>query len=137
MIVLDASVVLAWCFEDEQSDYADHVAGLLESDGAIAPSILPFELANALGSAERRARLSADAIPQLRYLLGALPIEIEPISIRASLDPILEVARAFRLSAYDAAYLELARRLRLPLATLDDHLRDAAGSADVSLVDRA
>ncbi len=134
MIVLDASLTLAWCFDDEFSPYADRVAETIELDGAVAPAIWPLEVANGLIAAERHSRITADDIDAIRELLAALPIEVEPLSLRSALDPVATITREFNLSAYDAAYLELARRLRSPLATLDQRLRAAAVSAGVTLV---
>lgn len=133
MIVLDASVALALCFEDESSPYADRVALALESDRAVVPPIWALEVSNALVAAERRGRLGPDELPRLTELLAALPIEVEPVSLRQALGPVADVARSRGLSVYDAAYLELARRLELPLATHDRALRQAAIAAGVAL----
>lgn len=126
MIVLDASVALAWCFPDEQSSLADAVAEELRTDRAVVPGVWPFEVGNALLSAERRGRLEVGDRPRLLELLAALPIDVEPTSLVQALGGITEVAQSSRLSVYDAAYIELALRLRLPLATLDQRLADVA-----------
>ena len=134
MIVLDASVALAWCFEDETSAAADVVADRLMSEPAIVPAIWPLEVANAVVAAERRGRLTERDAAEILELLTVLPIEIEATSTRQALGAIAAVAREHGLSAYDAAYLELAARLQAPLATLDMRLRAAARSAGIELL---
>ena len=132
--VVDASVTLAWCFEDGSSPRADEVRDRLAREDAVVPSIWPLEVANGLRGAERRNRLTPGELPGLRQLLSALPIRVEPISLDAALSEVLEIARAVQLTAYDAAYLALAIRRGLPLATVDAHLRDAAGQAGIELL---
>lgn len=132
--VVDASVTLAWCFEDELSQRADQVLDRLTREDAVAPSIWPLEVANGLRSAERRNRLAAGELPGLRQLLTALPIRVEPVSLDGALSEVLETARALELTAYDAAYLALAVRRGLPLATIDERLRDAAARAGIELL---
>lgn len=132
--VVDASVTLAWCFEDELSQRADQVLDRLTREDAVAPSIWPLEVANGLRSAERRNRLAAGELPGLRQLLSALPIRVEPVSLDGALSEVLETARALELTAYDAAYLVVAIRRGLPLATIDERLRDAADRAGIELL---
>lgn len=134
MIVVDASVVLAWCFEDEGSPAADETLDRLAEEGAVAPAIWPFEVANALRTAERRGRLDLADLARLRGLLEALPIDVEPADLPTTLGEVLDLARTLELTAYDAAYLALAARGGLPLATIDDGLRRAARTAGVGLV---
>lgn len=134
MIVLDASVALAWCFEDELSAAADVVADRLMSEPAIVPAIWPLEVANAVVAAERRGRLTERDAAEILELLTVLPIEIEATSTRQALGAIAAVAREHGLSAYDAAYLELAARLQAPLATLEKRLLAAARSAGIELL---
>jgi predicted nucleic acid-binding protein len=127
VIVLDASVALAWCFTDESSPFADRVADHLRSDAALVPAIWPFEVSNALLAAERRGRLAEADRPRLTELLGALPIEIEGLTLAHGLGPVTDLAGPHGLSIYDGSYLELAHRLSLPLATLDRRLATVAG----------
>ena len=94
-------------------------------------------MGNALISAERRGRLTELDRRRLTGMLAALSVEVEPTSLRQALDPIASVASRYRLSSYDAAYLELAQRLSLPFATLDAALRRAASDAGVQLIDTA
>lgn len=132
--VVDASVTLAWCFDDELTERADRILERLTAEDAIAPSIWPLEVANGLRSAERRSRLAAGELPGLRQLLSALPIQVEPESLQGALGEVLEIARALNLTAYDAAYLALAVRRGLALATVDERLRTAADHAGVELL---
>ncbi len=132
--MVDASVSLAWCFEDELTERADVALERLATEEAIAPPIWPLEVANGLRSAERRNRLSAGELPGLRQLLSALPIHVEPISLEVALAEILEVARALDLTAYDATYLALAVRHGVPLATVDARLEGAAGRAGIEVL---
>ncbi len=134
MFVIDASVVLAWCFEDEASDLADRVLDRLDGDEAVAPAIWPLEVANALRTAERRGRIEMGDLARVRELLEALPIRVEPLDLRSALGEVMELARSLELSAYDAAYVALAARKGLGLATIDEPLRRACARAGVSLV---
>jgi predicted nucleic acid-binding protein len=134
MFVVDASVVLAWCFEDESSADADRVLARLASEDAIAPAHWPLEIANALRTAERRGRLGHSELPRLRALLAALPVEIAPVELATATGSVLDAARSYDLTAYDAAYLDLASVRALPLATTDDRLRAACERAGVELV---
>jgi predicted nucleic acid-binding protein len=133
VFVVDASVALAWCFVDEGSPEADAALGRLEREDAIAPAIWPLEVANGLRTAERRGRLDLADVPRIRDLLLSLPVEVEPVALTVALGEITEAARRLDLTAYDAAYLQLAARRGLPLATIDERLRRAATVAGVAL----
>ena len=134
MFVVDASVTLAWCFADETSDLADRVLDHLEHDEALAPAIWPLEVANGLRTAERRGRLDLADLSHVRGLLISLPVHVEAVALDAALGEVTEIARRLELTAYDAAYLELAARRGLALATVDDRLRRACERAGVELV---
>ena len=131
--VLDASVALSWCFEDEGGDYSVRVLEALRSSEAVVASLWPLEVANGLVVAERRGRLDAAASVRFMELVLALPIVVDPVSRGRSLTGTYGLARARGLSAYDAAYLELALRQGAPLATLDGKLREAAAAEGVPL----
>ncbi len=134
MIVVDASVALAWCFEDESSAGTDVALDRLAAEGAAVPAIWPFEVANALRTAERRGRLDLADTTRVRGLLEALPIEIEPIDLPTAVGDLVDLARTLDLTAYDAAYVALAARRGIPLATIDAGLQRAARTAGVELV---
>ncbi len=125
-LVLDCSLAMTWVFPDEASEAADRVHDSLTGDRAFVPSLWPVEVGNVLLIATRRGRISANDWPIIRATLDALPIEIEPVSIPRVWGETLALADRHGLSIYDAAYLELAMRMRLPLATLDRALAAAA-----------
>jgi len=134
-MVFDASVAVAWCFEDESSDFTEGVLDLLASGTeALAPAIWPLELVNALLMAERRKRISVAQVTALLRRIAGLPISVDPTRLGHAFDQIPSVARQQNLTAYDAAYIELALRAALPLATLDSRLRQAAGRVGITLV---
>jgi predicted nucleic acid-binding protein len=121
--VLDCSVSLAWYFKDEANPYADAVASRFPKVQAIVPVIWPLEVANAVLVGERRKRSTeAQATTWLGYL-RSLPILVDDETNSRAWVDILAQARTQGLSAYDAAYLELAVRRGLPMATLDSKLK--------------
>jgi predicted nucleic acid-binding protein len=132
--VLDVSVTLAWCFHDEATPATVWVLDCLRTEEAIVPSLWHLEVTNVLTLAERKGRIAAARISEFIALLEALPITVdEETPFRAFAD-ILGLARAERLTSYDAAYLELAMRLGIPLATKDNALRQAATKLGVALL---
>ena len=132
--VLDNSIVMTWCFEDEISSYAESILDSLESSTAKVPSIWPLEVGNVLLVAERRKRLSEADSARFLTLLNALPIQVEQETPERMTREILFLARELKLSTYDASYLDLAMREGLPLATLDKALRKAAKHCKVQVV---
>jgi predicted nucleic acid-binding protein len=132
--VLDASVALAWCFEDETTPATDAVLERLSDEEAAAPALWRLEVANGLAMAERRGRLSVAALARSVALLQRLAITIDAEGFDRAFRDLLDLARSERLTVYDAAYLELALRLGVPLASKDKSLRTAAGRLGVSLL---
>jgi len=133
--VLDASVVLTWCFPDEDAAVAQHVAGMFKrGDTAVAPSFWPHEVLNALLVGERRRRISKELVGSFLDDLATLPIVLEQYPASNVFDRIQHLSREHGLSAYDAAYLDLALASSLPLATLDEELVRACKKARVRLV---
>ncbi len=130
-LVLDASIVACWILPDEQSTKADHALGLMERERALVPSIFGYEIRNILAVNERRGRLTLEISTAGLKFLSALPISVDS---DMNADEALDLARKHRLTVYDAAYLELARRKSLPLATLDAALMAAANAEQVALV---
>jgi predicted nucleic acid-binding protein len=122
---------MAWCFEDEAVEATDAILDRMAADVATVPSLWQLEVANVLLVAERRKRIKEAQARRFLELLGSLPIRID----QSGDDPlaILAVGRRHGLSAYDAAYLVLAERLAMPLATLDGRLRTACRNAGVPL----
>ena len=131
--VLDTSIVMAWSFADETSAYADAVLDSLATTRTIVPVLWPLEVANALLMGERRGRSTESETIRWVGILGRLPIVIDDSTNSRAWGVTLGLARGHKLSAYDAAYLELAIRLRLPLATLDKPLKAAASAVGVPL----
>jgi predicted nucleic acid-binding protein len=112
------------------------VAGLLKrGDTAIAPSFWPHEVLNALLMGEKRKRISKDLVRSFLDDLATLPIVLEQFPARVVFDRIQHLSREHGLTAYDAAYLDLALDSRLPLATLDEDLMRAAKKARARLVE--
>jgi len=134
IFVIDNSVVMTWCFKDEENPYADDILDSLENATAYVPSIWPLEVGNVLLVAERKKRLSeADSI-RFIALITELPIIIEQESPERMIKEIFALARKHELSSYDASYLDLAMRKGLPIATLDNNLIDAAKRSQVPIV---
>ena len=129
-LVVDASVVVAWLFDDEDEPRADRVLERLEGDGALAPQLWRLETRNSLLVAERRGRLSAGGVKERLDALKGLPIRTDE---EPDLQSAFDLARAHGLSFYDALYLELAKRESAELATLDGALSRAAVAEGVPL----
>ena len=132
-VVVDASTALAWCFPDENSDYADAVLVALEGKTIIVPSIWSLEIANAVLVGERTKRLRQPEIQRFTALLEGLLLTQDSQTAGEHIGNVLPLAREHGLSAYDAAYLELSIRYEAPLATLDGKLQTAAQNAGVTV----
>lgn len=132
--VLDASVTLAWCFQDEATPYTEDVLDRLRNAEALVPAIWPLEVANVLLASERQNRLTEADTAHFVELLASLPIVVEEERFIEALGFVLALGRQQGLSAYDASYLELAARRGLPLATQDGRLSLAAKRVGVPLV---
>ncbi|CAN5631109.1 type II toxin-antitoxin system VapC family toxin [soil metagenome] len=130
--MLDASVAVGWAFEDESGTYADAVLEALSDGGAVVPGLWGYEVVNALTEGERRKRILAADTERFLSLLKALPIEFED-SQPGGLTGLARLAREQELSAYDAAYLAVAIRRGLPLATQDRALKEAAYRSGVAV----
>jgi predicted nucleic acid-binding protein len=133
-IVIDASVALAWCFPDEASDYADGALLALEDRTAMVPAIWSLEIANALLVGERRKRIRQPEVRRFVELLKSLSIVEGGQPFADTVSNILPLALEHDLSAYDAAYLDVAVRHGVPLATLDAALQKAARAAGVKIL---
>ncbi len=126
MLVIYASLALAWCFGDEPSPAADKAIDQVRDEGALVPSLWRLEVANVLFAAERRGRIGRADLERRLDLLSALAITIDTETDGRAWTDTLTLARAERLTLYDAAYLELAMRHGAELATLDQDLAHAA-----------
>jgi predicted nucleic acid-binding protein len=133
-LVIDSSVTLSWFFEDERSALADQVLRRVVEAGAVVPSLWRLEVANALQMAVRHKRIDAKFRDASIADLRVLPIAIDPDTDRHAWGSTLILAERCQLTLYDAAYLELAQRAGLPLASLDKQLRAASKAVGVTLL---
>jgi len=134
--VLDASVAAAWLFEDEKTPYSDRILDRLGDSRAIVPPLFIWEMANVALIAERSKRMKAEAAQEALASVFSLPIEIVDDNWELTTPSLLRLARSYRLSSYDAAYLELALRKGLPLASQDSALMRAARAAGIADANR-
>ena len=130
-IVIDASLTASWHFEDERSAAAEAILESLENDSAYAPLIWWFEIRNVITLGERKRRATHEQTAEFVAFLSQLPIGIDSLPDD---DRVMTLARRHKLTFYDAAYLELAQREGIPLATLDKELAQAARAEGVPLV---
>ena len=135
MFVVDASIAMAWCFEDEATDATDALLDRLQGDRAVVPAIWPLEVANVLLVAERRRRLTEAQASRFLEILAQLPIDVDDSAVDAA--AVVAAGRRHALTSYDASYLVLAERLGASLATLDRSLAKAARRAGVQLLTKA
>ena len=130
-IVIDNSVFLAWCMGDEEEPTANSAMQQVIEQGGVAPRIWWYELRNALLVNERRGRISPQQVSDTLADSLALGILMDDEHDESRL---LDLARRYELTVYDAAYLEVAVRRSLPLATLDLRLRRAAETVGITVV---
>ncbi len=132
--VVDASVAARWLLPDENDHRADAAFDRFPTDTAFAPSLLWFEMRNIFLLSERQGRLNSARTEQLLSLLNNMPIQIDR---HPNETDMMTLARRHKLTAYDAAYLELALREDVPLATLDSALIRAAKAEGVEVIGEA
>jgi predicted nucleic acid-binding protein len=132
--VVDCSAAVTWCFEDEASPQSDALLERLKDEGAVVPALWHLEIGNVLIHAERRGRITPAGLAARVELLRKLPLDTDDETTGRAFTEILSLARAQRLTTYDAAYLELAARRGVPLATKDQELRAAAGQLGVEIL---
>jgi predicted nucleic acid-binding protein len=133
-LVLDASVTLAWCFRDEATAETEAVLDQLLKNFAVVPVVWPLELANILTAAERNRRITAATTAEFASRLQTLDIRIDEAWGLRSLTDHVAFVRSSGLTSYDAAYLELAMRSGLSLATRDRALATAARRNGVAVI---
>ena len=134
--VLDVSVTMAWCFEDEASDETWALLDGLAEDTAIVPGLWSAEVANVLLVAERRRRIDRAKVRAFVAQLSALPIVVEETPPSRTMGDFLAIGRETGLAVYDALYLDLALRHSLPLATTDLKMRAAARKMRLRILPR-
>ena len=132
-IAVDASVALAWCFPDEASDYADSVLLAVENQTVVVPAIWAVEITNALLVGERRKRIRQPEVRRFVDLMNGLSVVEDRQPFADTVSNVLPLAREYDLSAYDAAYLDVAVRHEIPLATLDVALQKACAAVGINV----
>ena len=131
-LVMDSSITMAWCFEDEKTSYTESVLDAVSSGAvAVVPALWPFEVLNVLVIAQRRKRMTQAQALHFWRELQSFSISIDEKHIGHSALEVMSLAHQHGLTAYDAAYLELALREGVSLATLDEDLKTAAKAAGV------
>ena len=134
MFVVDASITLAGCFEDESNEAMESILDRLVAEGGAAPAHWAMEVANGLRFAASSGRVDLESVERARDIVRQLPVEIRPVETTTALS-LIEPARRHDLTVYDAAYLGLAEALGLGLATLDERLAAACRTVGVPLID--
>ena len=127
-LILDCSMTMAWCFADESTPETMSIQDRLASEAAVVPAHWFLEVVNVLTMAEKRKRISPDDASQFVQLLSVLDIQVDEEASRRAFDHILPLCRSHGLTSYDTAYLDLVLRRQLPLASLDDALRQGVTS---------
>lgn len=134
--VLDNSVTMRWLLASEKpadQNYAETVLNTLTNNTALVPGLWHLEVVNVLLSAERRKDIAIADVEKFISQLEKLPVQVDPLTANRAFSRTLALANAYKLSSYDAAYLELAVREGLPLASLDNNLVKAAKKAAVEI----
>jgi predicted nucleic acid-binding protein len=133
--LVGASMTLSWCFADEATAYTRGVLAALKKTYTVVPSLWPFEVASTLVVAERRKRITQEGIAAFVEMLRTLPIQVERREAVWLCQATIRLAREHRVTAYDAAYLDLAKREELSLATLDHDLQAAGRTLGIAALD--
>mgnify|MGYP001495002411 FL=1 len=132
--VLDTSVTMRWFFGDgkpQELSYAGKVLDAMKDANALVPVTWGLEVANVIAKAEAKGLVTEARSGAFLEMLGGVDIEVDAATFAHALSDTLQLARRYKLSAYDASYLELALRSGIPLATLDEDLQKAARKAGV------
>jgi len=132
--VLDNSVTMRWFFGDgkpQELAYAGKVLDAMKQDNALVPATWGLEVANVIARAEYKGIVTEARSGAFLEMLEGVDIDVDSATFSQALSDTLQLARRYKLSSYDASYLELALRLGLPLATLDEDLQKAAKKAGV------
>ena len=133
-LVLDSSAILAWIYSDETTEPIRRVFQLVADEGAVVPTLWRLEIANSLTVAVRRGRIDANFRRAALADLSLLDITMDDQTDVHAWGETLHLADRFNLTLYDAAYLELAHRRGLPLATLDSEMVTGAKALGVHVL---
>ncbi len=132
--IIDCSITMVWCFPDEATPGSSKLQDRLADETALVPAHWFLEVTNVLAMAENRKRITAAQSTEFLSLLETLDIEVDDEPAPRAFAHLLPLCRSHRSTSYDAAYLDLAMRRRLPLASLDDKLRKSARALGVELL---
>ena len=132
--VLDCSVAMTWCFEDEATTETDKILDHFNQEAAIVPALWHLEVANVIALAERKDRLTENEVMEFWSLVDSLPIVTDTILPERGRKEIYYLARQHQLTVYDATYLDIAIRYSFPLATLDKELIRIANNIDIQTI---
>lgn len=131
--VLDCSICMAWCFDDESTEFSDKILDELKHSTAVVPTIWPLEIANVLLLARKKKRINEMQVIGFIDAVANLPIIVDSSTTKRAMHSIFVLAGELDLTIYDAAYLELAVREKIPLFTLDKDLIKAAKKLHIPL----
>lgn len=134
MFVVDCSLTMAWLFEDEKTEFSERLLDRLKKERGVVPSLWIYEVLNVLLMGEKRKRISQSQTSHFLNFLHNLPVQIIEVNSVLQSESMLFLARAHGLTSYDAAYLDLASRYGLPLASLDEQLIKAAKILGVQML---
>lgn len=134
LCILDCSVAMSWCFADEATAESDALLEKISQQGAWVPNLWHLEVGNVLLQATKRGRITLSDRTAMLHLLRKLPLETDSQTCKQAFRESLNLAQHYQLSLYDAAYLELAIRKNLPLATYDKALISAGTNAGLPLI---
>jgi predicted nucleic acid-binding protein len=135
-LIIDCSITMSWCFPDEATKASAKIQDRLADESALVPAHWFLEVTNVLAMAEKRKRITSANSDDFLQLLSLFDLEVDEESPQRAFDQLLDVCRKFGLTSYDAAYLDLAARRQLPLASLDDDLRAAAAKIGIKSLGR-
>ncbi|SMM98567.1 Death on curing protein, Doc toxin [uncultured Candidatus Thioglobus sp.] len=133
MFVLDCSVAIAWCLSDESSEYAEKILDLLTKEQAIVPALWHLEVMNVLQMAQRKNRINKEQIPLILEKLGQLNIETDKAAININAIDFMQFVQKYDITSYDGIYLEISKREKLPIATLDKKMKSVANELGLYL----
>ena len=134
--IIDCSITMTWCFRDEATEASSRIQERLASETALVPGHWFLEVANVLAMAEKRRRITSAKSDEFVRLLQLMDFEVNDEGPGRAFEHVLPLCRAQGLTSYDAAYLDVALRHRLPLATLDKDLRAAARKLGIKVLGR-
>ncbi len=132
--VLDCSIAISWCFEDEANQEMDRILDLVKNNGAWVPNLWHLEILNVLIQASKRGRIPPASIVPRIHLLSKLPIKTDSETFIRAFTDTMYLAQTTQLTSYDTAYLELARRKGVSLATKDRAMVKAAKMLDIPIL---